>query len=185
MTERTESNENNNNLLMKMIESLFNLFGIKLGKGGGMPLNEAIKQPGAEQHAVGMLEDKTTQWLCQQALKIPGVSDMAQDYLNNNPAVKAFAQKVLDNPRLTDFKQDLKESGFLDKMDLDAKKSSMPQGDKQAEDVSLAMTAVKDTRNIQGTHDLVSNIDLPVSDETCTEQNTIPKEENTSQVRAN
>lgn len=178
--ESNDSPEMSKGLIMKVIELLLKLFGVNLGKGGGMPLDQAIKQPQAEQKAVEILEDKTTQWLCKQALKIPGVEDMAKDYLNDNPEVKAFAQKVLDNPKLQDFKNDLQQSGMLDKMELNAKNTNSPQAEKQADLSPLEMGSPKSSQAIS--KGLGDSDDYPMS-EPSFEKNSAPQEESSNQMR--
>lgn len=172
--ENNDASENTKGFIMKLIESLLKLFGVKLGNGGGMPLDQAIKQPGAEKVAENMLEDKMTQWACKQALKIPGLRDIAKDYLNNNPDVKEFAQKVLDSPKLKDFKKDLEAKGLLEQVGLNAKKENA--SDKQASGTPLEMSSpTNSTMNRNNREDQLDNYP------TTSEQNTAPQYETTNQ----
>lgn len=183
-------------MIMKMIEFLLALFGVKMGKGGGMPLDQAIKQPGAENQAVNMLEDKMTQWACKQALKFPALREIAKDYLNDNPGVNEFAQKVLDNPKLQDFKKDLQDKGFLDDIGLNAQKNAS-QSDKKADvnvpkatdevnasnnetkDSPLEMSAPKSSSTMEN---VIASVDYQLPEQS-KEQNSEPQQENSNQMR--
>lgn len=180
-----DSSEKSKGIIEKMIELLLKMFGKNVGngKGGGMPLDQAIKQPGAENHAVNILDDKMAQWACKQALKLPGLSDMAKDYLNDHPQVKEFAQKVLDNPKLKDFKSDLQERGLLDKVGLNAEKTNSQSKEKGADKPPLEMSAPKSSATAL---DSINSIDnYPESGPSNSEQNSAPQAESTNEMRPN